>query len=241
MCIKSKANWNNHKLNQTSKHLVNVLLASLSFGQGRRRSTASVSLCWVCVGAHWNTASARTSVVLCVFSVGKGVLSLPQEKRLHSQALDMLNSHMNVDKSIRAPSKHSGPFLLAWEAEVKGTRGGRGEVGKSPHYCENVPSYVNDYILFPPFFKTKSHGTNLQSGSTSIYMWIQFCEGIWVCMCLNVLLLISQVQDADGAQDLQLAAGQVEFDRVSFSYVPGCVANMFLMIITVVDLWFPPV
>lgn len=57
-------------------------------------------------------------------------------------------------------------------------------------------------------------------------------------MCLNVLSLISQVQDADGAQDLQLAAGQVEFDRVSFSYVPGCVANMFLIIITVVN---PPV
>lgn len=52
-------------------------------------------------------------------------------------------------------------------------------------------------------------------------------------MCLNVLSLVSQVQDADGAPDLQLAAGQVEFDRVSFSYVPGCVANMFLMIITV--------
>lgn len=40
------------------------------------------------------------------------------------------------------------------------------------------------------------------------------------------LSLVSQVQDADGAQDLQLTAGQVEFDRVSFSYVPGCVANM---------------
>lgn len=60
-------------------------------------------------------------------------------------------------------------------------------------------------------------------------------------MCLNVLSLVSQVQDADGAPDLQLAAGQVEFDRVSFSYVPGCVANMFLMITTVVSLWFPPV
>lgn len=56
-----------------------------------------------------------------------------------------------------------------------------------------------------------------------------------------VLLLISQVQDADGAQDLQLTAGQVEFDRVSFSYVPGCVDNMLLMIITVVSLWFHPV
>lgn len=43
---------------------------------------------------------------------------------------------------------------------------------------------------------------------------------------LHLLSLISQVQDADGAQDLQLTAGQVEFDRVSFSYVPGCVANM---------------
>lgn len=59
--------------------------------------------------------------------------------------------------------------------------------------------------------------------------------------CASTSSLISQVQDADGAQDLQLAAGQVEFDRVSFSYVPGCVANMFLMIITVVNLWFPPV
>lgn len=55
-------------------------------------------------------------------------------------------------------------------------------------------------------------------------------------MCLNVLSLFSQVQDADGAPDLQLTAGQVEFDRVSFSYVPGCVANVFLKIITVVDL-----
>lgn len=35
--------------------------------------------------------------------------------------------------------------------------------------------------------------------------------------CLFSLLLVSQVQDADGAQDLQLTAGQVE---------PGCVANM---------------
>lgn len=56
-----------------------------------------------------------------------------------------------------------------------------------------------------------------------------------------VLSLISQVRDADGAQDLQLTAGQVEFDRVSFSYVPGCVANMLLMIITGVSLWFHPV
>lgn len=124
-------NWMKRQ-NCANIHTPHVLLASLSFGQGRRRSTTSVSLCWVCVGAHWKAASARTSVVLCVFSVGKGVLSLPQEKRLHSQALDMLNSHMNVDKSIRAPSKHSGPFLLAWEAEVKGTRGGRGEVDKLP-------------------------------------------------------------------------------------------------------------
>ncbi|KAG7240436.1 hypothetical protein INR49_027007 [Caranx melampygus] len=30
-----------------------------------------------------------------------------------------------------------------------------------------------------------------------------------------------EVQDAADAQDLQLTAGQVEFDRVSFSYVPG--------------------
>lgn len=44
--------------------------------------------------------------------------------------------------------------------------------------------------------------------------------------CLFSLSLVSQVQDADDAQDLQLTAGQVEFDRVSFSYVPGCVANM---------------
>lgn len=33
----------------------------------------------------------------------------------------------------------------------------------------------------------------------------------------------SQVQDADGAQDLQLSAGRVEFDGVCFSYAPGCV------------------
>lgn len=46
------------------------------------------------------------------------------------------------------------------------------------------------------------------------------------CSALHILSLIPQVQDADGAQDLQLTAGQVEFDRVSFSYVPGCVANM---------------
>lgn len=136
--------------------------------------------------------------------MGKGVLSLPEEKRLHSQALDMLNSHMNVDKSIRAPSKHSGPFLLAWEAEVKGNPGGRGEVDKSPHYSENVPSYLNDYILFPPFLKKQKKKPKCHD-----------------CMCVNVLSLISQVQDADGAQDLQLAAGQVEFDGVSFSYVPG--------------------
>lgn len=44
--------------------------------------------------------------------------------------------------------------------------------------------------------------------------------------CLFSLSLVSQIQDADGAQDLQLTAGQVEFDRVSFSYVPGCVANI---------------
>lgn len=55
---------------------------------------------------------------------------------------------------------------------------------------------------------------------------------------LLILSLISQVQDADGAQDLQLTAGQVEFDRVSFSYVPGCVANN--LIVTVVSLCFYP-
>lgn len=47
---------------------------------------------------------------------------------------------------------------------------------------------------------------------------------------LHILSIISQVQDADGAQDLQLTAGQVEFDRVSFSYVPGCVANMLWLL-----------
>lgn len=31
------------------------------------------------------------------------------------------------------------------------------------------------------------------------------------------------MQDADGAQDLQLSAGRVEFDGVCFSYAPGCV------------------
>lgn len=35
----------------------------------------------------------------------------------------------------------------------------------------------------------------------------------------------SQVQDADGALDLQLSAGRVEFDGVCFSYAPGCVAR----------------
>lgn len=34
----------------------------------------------------------------------------------------------------------------------------------------------------------------------------------------------SQIQDAEDAEDLQFTAGQVEFDRVCFSYVPGCVA-----------------
>lgn len=43
---------------------------------------------------------------------------------------------------------------------------------------------------------------------------------------LHILSFISQVEDADGAKDLQLTAGQVEFDRVSFSYVPRCVASM---------------
>lgn len=92
-------------------------------------------LCVECVLLRTEMQHLRVRLaVLCVFSVGKGVLSLPEEKRPHSQALDMLNSHMNVDKSIRAPSKHSGPFLLAWEAEVKGNPGGRGEADKSPHY-----------------------------------------------------------------------------------------------------------
>lgn len=90
---------------------------------------------------------ACTSAFLCVFLVGKGVLSLPHERLLRSQALDMLNSHMNVDKSISAPSKPSSPFLLAWEAEVKGNRVGRGEVDKSWHCCEKVPSYISVFIL----------------------------------------------------------------------------------------------
>uniref|UniRef100_A0A3Q3XMM1 ATP-binding cassette sub-family B member 6 n=1 Tax=Mola mola TaxID=94237 RepID=A0A3Q3XMM1_MOLML len=42
---------------------------------------------------------------------------------------------------------------------------------------------------------------------------------------------VQEVQDADDAQDLQLTAGQVEFDRVCFSYVPGCVANSVLFYI----------
>lgn len=89
-------------------------------------------LCVECVLVRTETQHPRVRLPFCVcFRWEKGVLSLPQEKRPHSQALDMLNSHMNVDKSIRAPSKHSGPFLLAWEAEVKGNRGG--EVDESPH------------------------------------------------------------------------------------------------------------
>lgn len=53
---------------------------------------------------------------------------------------------------------------------------------KMSHLTLMITSY------FPPFFKTpKSHDPNLESGFTSNYMWIQFCEDIWVCMCLNVL------------------------------------------------------
>ena len=47
----------------------------------------------------------------------------------------------------------------------------------------------------------------------------------WLSICS------SQVQDTDDALDLQLTAGQVEFDRVCFSYVPGCVANSVLFYI----------
>lgn len=150
MCAELKAHLNTPQItfDKWNKCLWNVSLASLVLDAclpysevGGLEGQQQVCLCvLVCVGAHWNTASvfmpACTSAFLCVFLVGKGVLSLPHERLLRSQALDMLNSHMNVDKSISAPSKPSSPFLLAWEAEVKGNRVGRGEVDKSWHCCE---------------------------------------------------------------------------------------------------------
>ncbi len=54
-------------------------------------------------------------------------------------------------------------------------------------------------------------------------------NSVSLTLFLVSLLLMSssyaQVQDAEDAPDLQLTAGQVEFDRVCFSYVPGCVGN----------------
>ncbi|XP_003962181.2 ATP-binding cassette sub-family B member 6, mitochondrial [Takifugu rubripes] len=76
---------------------------------------------------------------------------------------------------------------------------------------------VGDYVLFGTYI------IQLYTPLNWFGTYYRLIQSSFVDM-ENMLALFTEqreVQDADGAQDLQLAAGQVEFDRVSFSYVPG--------------------
>ncbi|XP_040004610.1 ATP-binding cassette sub-family B member 6, mitochondrial [Xiphias gladius] len=76
---------------------------------------------------------------------------------------------------------------------------------------------VGDYVLFGTYI------IQLYTPLNWFGTYYRLIQSAFVDMENMLALLTEQkeVQDAEDAQDLQLAAGQVEFDRVSFSYVPG--------------------
>ncbi|KAK9537253.1 hypothetical protein VZT92_004886 [Zoarces viviparus] len=76
---------------------------------------------------------------------------------------------------------------------------------------------VGDYVLFGTYI------IQLYTPLNWFGTYYRLIQSAFVDM-ENMLTLMTEqeeVQDAEDAQDLQLTAGQVEFDRVCFSYVPG--------------------
>ncbi|KAE8299655.1 ATP-binding cassette sub-family B member 6, mitochondrial [Larimichthys crocea] len=76
---------------------------------------------------------------------------------------------------------------------------------------------VGDYVLFGTYI------IQLYTPLNWFGTYYRLIQSAFVDMENMLALLTEQkeVQDAEDAQDLQLIAGQVEFDRVCFSYVPG--------------------
>ncbi|KAM9347779.1 ATP-binding cassette sub-family B member 6 [Symphorus nematophorus] len=76
---------------------------------------------------------------------------------------------------------------------------------------------VGDYVLFGTYI------IQLYTPLNWFGTYYRLIQSAFVDMENMLALLTEQkeVQDAEDAQDLQLTAGQVEFDRVCFSYVPG--------------------
>ncbi|XP_051259563.1 ATP-binding cassette sub-family B member 6 isoform X2 [Dicentrarchus labrax] len=76
---------------------------------------------------------------------------------------------------------------------------------------------VGDYVLFGTYI------IQLYTPLNWFGTYYRLIQSAFVDMENMLALLIEQkeVQDVENAQDLQLTAGQVEFDRVCFSYVPG--------------------
>ncbi|CAG08205.1 unnamed protein product, partial [Tetraodon nigroviridis] len=85
------------------------------------------------------------------------------------------------------------------------------------HWVSQGKLQVGDYVLFGTYI------IQLYTPLNWFGTYYRLIQSAFVDM-ENMLALLSEqreVQDADDAQDLQLTAGQVEFDSVSFSYVPG--------------------
>ncbi|KAI9547014.1 ATP-binding cassette sub- B member 6, mitochondrial [Dissostichus eleginoides] len=76
---------------------------------------------------------------------------------------------------------------------------------------------IGDYVLFGTYI------IQLYTPLNWFGTYYRLIQSSFVDM-ENMLALLTEhveIQDAEDAEDLQLTAGQVEFDRVCFSYVPG--------------------
>ncbi|XP_041662298.1 ATP-binding cassette sub-family B member 6, mitochondrial [Cheilinus undulatus] len=85
------------------------------------------------------------------------------------------------------------------------------------HLVSEGKFQVGDYVLFGTYI------IQLYTPLNWFGTYYRLIQSAFVDM-ENMLALLNEqkeVQDAEDAQDLQLTAGQVEFDRVCFSYVPG--------------------
>ncbi|KAM6955074.1 ATP-binding cassette sub-family B member 6 [Lycodopsis pacificus] len=85
------------------------------------------------------------------------------------------------------------------------------------HLVSEGQFQVGDYVLFGTYI------IQLYTPLNWFGTYYRLIQSAFVDM-ENMLTLMTEqeeVQDAEDAQDLQLTAGQVEFDRVCFSYVPG--------------------
>ncbi|XP_054471826.1 ATP-binding cassette sub-family B member 6 [Anoplopoma fimbria] len=85
------------------------------------------------------------------------------------------------------------------------------------HLVSEGQFQVGDYVLFGTYI------IQLYTPLNWFGTYYRLIQSAFVDMENMLTLLTEQkeVQDAEDAQDLQLTAGQVEFDRVCFSYVPG--------------------